>query len=56
LNNLNQKPVWLDCDPGHDDVMAIIMACFNPGLNLLGISTVAGNQSVEKTFQNAANT
>ncbi len=56
MNNLNQKPVWLDCDPGHDDVMAIIMACFHPSLNLLGISTVAGNQSVEKTFQNAANT
>lgn len=47
------KNIWLDCDPGHDDVMAILMAAFHPEIRLLGLSTVAGNQSVEKTCSNA---
>jgi len=44
--------VWLDCDPGHDDAFAIILAGYR--CELLGISTVAGNQTVEKTTRNAA--
>ncbi|KFM23597.1 Inosine-uridine-preferring nucleoside hydrolase-like protein [Auxenochlorella protothecoides] len=46
-------PVWLDCDPGHDDAIAILLAGYSPQLHLLGISTVAGNQSVEKVTENA---
>lgn len=46
-------PVWLDCDPGHDDALAIIMAGWNPDVELLGISTVASNQTVDKTTRNA---
>jgi len=45
--------VWLDCDPGHDDAFAIILSGHNSALHLLGVSTVAGNQSVEKTTTNA---
>ncbi|KAI3436772.1 hypothetical protein D9Q98_006184 [Chlorella vulgaris] len=47
------KLCWLDCDPGHDDAMAIILAGHSPGLTLLGVSTVAGNQTVEKVTANA---
>jgi len=50
---LARIPVWLDCDPGHDDAFAIVLCGHNLKLKLLGISTVAGNQSVEKTTQNA---
>ena len=75
-----QKPVWLDCDPGHDDALAIIHAGasgtngmifiasrnyfrwdvlthlavgYSPYIELLGISTIAANQSVEKVTKNA---
>ena len=46
-------PVWLDCDPGHDDAMALILAGHSDAVELVGVSTVAGNQSVEKTTWNA---
>lgn len=48
------RKVIIDCDPGHDDMMAIILALANPKhLKVLGITTVAGNQTGEKTFINA---
>lgn len=46
-------PVVLDVDPGHDDALAIILAGFYT--NLLLVSTVAGNQSLEKVTINALN-
>ena len=48
-----KKSIWLDCDPGHDDAMALILAAFDPDLLLIGVSTVAGNQSLPKTTSNA---
>ncbi|KAH3763043.1 N-D-ribosylpurine ribohydrolase [Pelomyxa schiedti] len=49
----HRRKVWLDCDPGHDDAFAIILAGTNEAIELLGISTVAGNQTVENTTRNA---
>ena len=41
----------MDCDPGHDDAFALILAAKH--LNLLGVTTVAGNQTIEKVTSNA---
>ena len=38
--------VWLDCDPGLDDTLAIILAACHKNINLIGISTSAGNTSL----------
>src|ERR687887_899331 len=46
-------PVLLDCDPGHDDAIALLLALGSPELELLGVTTVAGNQTIEKTTANA---
>ena len=44
----------IDCDPGHDDVMAILLAART--LDLRGITTVHGNASLANTTQNARKT
>jgi inosine-uridine nucleoside N-ribohydrolase len=46
-------PILLDCDPGHDDAIAILLALASPEVELLGVTTVAGNQTLEKTTANA---
>jgi inosine-uridine nucleoside N-ribohydrolase len=45
--------VILDCDPGHDDAIAILLALSSPEVNLLGVTTVSGNQTLDKTTANA---
>jgi inosine-uridine nucleoside N-ribohydrolase len=45
--------IILDCDPGHDDAIALMLALASPELELLGVTTVAGNHAVEKTAENA---
>lgn len=50
---MTKHKIILDCDPGHDDAIAILLAAHHPEIELLAITTVAGNQSVEKTTRNA---
>ncbi|MDN5851668.1 MAG: nucleoside hydrolase [Actinomycetia bacterium] len=47
------KPIILDCDPGHDDALAMLLAYANPALDLRAITTVAGNQTLAKVTDNA---
>ena len=46
-------PIVLDCDPGHDDALAIVLAVARPELRLLAITTVAGNAPLDRTTRNA---
>ena len=47
------RPIILDCDPWHDDAIAIILALGHRGIDLRGITTVVGNQTLEKVTRNA---
>ena len=46
-------PILIDCDPGHDDAIALLLALASPEVELLGVTTVHGNQTLEKTTANA---
>ncbi|KES16118.1 Inosine-uridine nucleoside N-ribohydrolase [Gilliamella apis SCGC AB-598-P17] len=51
---MNQpKKIILDCDPGHDDAIALLLAHGNPNIELLAVTTVVGNQTLEKVTHNA---
>ncbi|WP_374945480.1 nucleoside hydrolase [Agreia sp.] len=47
------EKIILDCDPGHDDAIAILLAAASPNIDLLGITTVAGNHTIENVTRNA---
>lgn len=47
------QKIIMDCDPGHDDAIAMLLAHGNPNLELLAVTTVAGNQTLEKVTTNA---
>ena len=46
-------PIILDCDPGHDDAIALLLALASPEVEVLGVTTVHGNQTLAKTTANA---
>ncbi|MCP3740768.1 nucleoside hydrolase [Rossellomorea sp. BNER] len=48
-----KRKIIMDCDPGHDDAIAIILAAAQPKLEIIGITTVSGNAEIEKTTMNA---
>jgi len=45
--------IILDCDPGHDDAIAMLLAHGNPEIDLVAVTTVHGNQTIEKVTRNA---
>ncbi len=47
------RTIILDCDPGHDDAVAILLAAGDPAIDLKGITTIGGNQTLEKVTRNA---
>ncbi|ANI28452.1 ribonucleoside hydrolase [Yersinia entomophaga] len=47
------RSIIIDCDPGHDDAMALILALASPELKIAAVTTSAGNQTPEKTLRNA---
>jgi inosine-uridine nucleoside N-ribohydrolase len=50
---MTPTPIILDCDPGHDDAIALLLALASPEVELVGVTTVSGNQTLDKTTSNA---
>ena len=48
-------PIWFDTDPGVDDAMAMALLFAIPEYDVKGVSAVAGNVEIDKTFENARN-
>lgn len=47
------RRIILDCDPGHDDAVAILLAAGSPAIDLIGVTTIGGNQTLDKVTRNA---
>ncbi|MCI1984830.1 MAG: nucleoside hydrolase [Bifidobacteriaceae bacterium] len=47
------KKIILDSDPGHDDAVAMLLALGNENIDLLGVTTIGGNQTLHKVTHNA---
>lgn len=50
---MSKIPVIIDCDPGHDDAIALILAFSSDKLDVRGVTVVGGNQTLKKTSDNA---
>ena len=50
-----KQKIIIDCDPGHDDAIALLIACYCDDFELIGVTTCAGNQTIDKTSKNALN-
>ena len=52
---MEKIPVIIDCDPGHDDMVALVLALGSPRLDVKAITNVAGNKVMEKVVRNTLN-
>ncbi|KAF1919108.1 Inosine/uridine-preferring nucleoside hydrolase domain-containing protein [Ampelomyces quisqualis] len=53
MNDSSSKiPLWLDCDTGHDDAYALLLSAHDARAELLGVSTVHGNATLDQTTFN----
>lgn len=52
---MDKRKIILDCDPGHDDAIAILLCGAAKNIDLLALTVVSGNQTLEKTARNALN-
>ena len=52
---MKKIPVIIDCDPGHDDMVALVLAYGSQKLDIRAVTTVAGNNTIENTTRNALN-
>jgi len=50
-----KRKVIFDCDPGLDDALALLLACASDQLDILAVTTIAGNSTIDNTTQNALN-
>ncbi|RSH81146.1 Uridine nucleosidase 1 [Apiotrichum porosum] len=50
---MSVSKIILDCDPGHDDAVALLLAWGSPAIDLVAVTTVAGNQTLAKVTRNA---
>ena len=50
---MRPTPILIDCDPGHDDAIALLLALGSPEVELLGVTSVHGTQTLAKTTANA---
>lgn len=53
MSEVTPTKVILDCDPGHDDAIALLLAHGSPAIDVVAVTTVAGNQTIEKVTHNA---
>ena len=53
VNPMRSIPILLDGDPGHDDAIAWMLANASPRLEIRAVTSVSGNQTIEKTTYNA---
>ena len=47
---MEKTKIILDCDPGSDDAVALLLALFNPKIDLLGVTVVNGNRILPLTL------
>jgi pyrimidine-specific ribonucleoside hydrolase len=52
MENAMAQPIILDCDPGHDDAIALVLALASPELDVKAVTSSAGNQTPDKTLRN----